>query len=73
MAKIHRVETYLGPKDAARFTGIHAAKLAGLARRGVLTHYRTDGNHRRYRLDELKRLRATPRRQRVVGVVSRAR
>lgn len=65
MAKIHRVETYLGPKDAARFTGVDAAKLASLARRGVLTHYRTDGNHRRYKLDELKALRKTRAARRV--------
>lgn len=63
MARIHRIETYLGPKDAERFTGIDAAKLARFARRGVLTQYRTSGNHRRYKLDELKRLTAEFRRR----------
>lgn len=57
MTAVRRVKTYLSPKDAARVARLTPAELASLARRGVLTHYRTRGNHRRYDLDELRALR----------------
>ena len=57
MTKIRRVETYFSPKDAERFTGLPRKALARYVRRGVLTHYRTTGRHRRYALSELKALR----------------
>ena len=43
--------------DAVRLTRCSRAMLARYVRRGVLTHYRTEGGHRRYDLDELKALR----------------
>ena len=58
MTKIHRVETYFSPLNAERFTGLSRAALLRYVRRGVLTHYRTSGNHRRFALSELQALRA---------------
>ena len=60
MTKVHRVETFLSPKDAERLTGLSRAGLAQLARRGRLTQYRTAGGHRRYALSELRALRSAP-------------
>ena len=57
MTKIRRVETYLGPKGAERFTGLSRNALIRYVQRGMLTHYRTTGRHRRYALSELKTLR----------------
>lgn len=56
MAKIRRIETYLSPKNAERFTGLSRNVLMRYARQGVLTQFRTDGDHRRYKLSELKAL-----------------
>ncbi len=56
MTKIRRVETYLGPQGAERFTGLSRNALARYVRRGALTHFRTSGGHRRYALSELKAL-----------------
>ncbi len=56
MTKIRRVETYLGPQGAERFTGLSRNTLIRYVRRGVLTHFRTTGGHRRYRLSELRAL-----------------
>jgi DNA-binding transcriptional MerR regulator len=70
MTKIRRVETYLGPKGAERFTGLSRKTLIRYARLGVLTQFRTAGNHRRYRLSELKDLREALNR-RVAGMVKR--
>ena len=63
MTKIHRLETYFSPLYAERFTGLSRATLLGYVRRGVLTHYRTSGNHRRFALSELQALREALRRQ----------
>ena len=63
MTKIHRVETYFSPFNAERFTGLSRAALLRYVRRGVLTHYRTSGNHRRYALSELRTLREALRRR----------
>ncbi len=57
MTRIHKAKVYLTPKDASRFTSLPRAMLACYVRRGVLTHYRTEGNHRRYDLDELRTMR----------------
>ncbi len=57
MTKIRRVETYLGPKGAEQFTGLSRSALIRYVRRGVLTHFRTPGRHRRYAMSELKALR----------------
>ena len=57
MTKIRRVETYLGPKGAERFTSLSRNALIYYARRGILTQFRTTGRHRRYALSELKALR----------------
>jgi DNA-binding transcriptional MerR regulator len=57
MTKIRRVETYFSPKGAERFTGLSRNALIRYVRRGVLTHFRTAGGHRRYALSELKALR----------------
>lgn len=57
MTKIRRVETYLGPKDAERFTRLSRNALALYVRPGVLTQYRTEGGHRRFARSELKALR----------------
>ena len=57
MTRIRRVETYLGPRDAERFTGLSRSALIRYVQRGVLTHFRTSGGHRRYALSELKALR----------------
>ncbi len=56
MTKIRRVETYLSPKWAERFTGLSRNALIYYARRGILTQFRTTGLHRRYRLSELQAL-----------------
>ncbi len=56
MTKIRRVETYFSPKDAERFTGLSRNVLIAYARRGMLTQFRTTGDHRRYKLSELKAL-----------------
>jgi predicted site-specific integrase-resolvase len=53
MTRIRRVETLLGPKDAERLTGLSRNTLFRYVRRGVLSHFRTDGGHRRYKLSEL--------------------
>ncbi len=63
MTKIRRIETYLSPKDAERFTRLSRGALARYVRRGVLTHYRTTGGHRRYALSELRALRDALRRR----------
>ena len=57
MTKIRRVETYLGPQGAERFTGLSRNTLIRYVQRGALTHFRTSGGHRRYALSELKALR----------------
>ncbi len=57
MTKIRRVETYLGPEGAERFTGLSRSALIRHVQRGALTHFRTSGGHRRYALSELKALR----------------
>ncbi len=57
MTKIRRVETYLSPKEAERFNGLSRNALIRYVQRGVLTHYRTTGRHRRYALSELRALR----------------
>ena len=56
MTKIRRVETYLGPKGAERLTGLSRNTLVRYVRRGVLSHFRTAGDHRRYKLSELRAL-----------------
>jgi len=56
MTKIRRVETYIGPKNAERFTGLSPDTLIRYVRRGILTLFRTDGDHRRYKLSELRAL-----------------
>lgn len=58
MTKIRKVKVYLAPKAAERLTRLSRAALARCVRHGVLTHYRTEGNHRRYDLDELKAMRS---------------
>ena len=50
MTKIRRVETYLGPKGAERFTGLSRNALIRYVQRGAITHFRTSGGHRRYAL-----------------------
>ncbi len=57
MTKIRRVETFLGPKGAERLTGLSRNTLVRYVRRGVLSHFRTAGDHRRYKLSELRALR----------------
>ena len=56
MTKIRRVETYFSPRDAERFTGLSRNTLIRYARWGILTHLRTTGGHRRYKLSELRAL-----------------
>jgi hypothetical protein len=56
MTKVRRVETFLSPLDAQRLTRLSRAALARAVRRGLLTHYRTSGGHRRYALSELRGL-----------------
>ncbi len=56
MTRIRRVETLLGPKDAERLTGLSRNALIRYVRRGVLSHFRTAGGHRRYKLSELRAL-----------------
>ena len=63
MTKIRRVETYLGPKDAERLTGLSRNTLNRYARRGFLTQFRTTGDHRRYKLSELLALCEAPGRR----------
>ena len=62
MTKVHRVETYVSPLYAERFTGLRRSTLKSCVRRGVLGHYRTNGGHRRYALSELRALREAPAR-----------
>ena len=75
MTKIRRVETYLGPKSAERFTDLSRSTLIRYVRQGVLTHFRTTGGHRRYKLSELKALcEALDRREpRQVGALNQQR
>ena len=68
MTKIRRVETYLSPKGAERFTGLSRNALARYVRQGALTHFRTSGGHRRYGLSELRALRKALGR-RAVGLI----
>ena len=63
MIKIRRMETYLSPQDAERFTHLSRAALLRYVKRGILTHYRTSGNHRRYAISELRALRDAMRRR----------
>jgi len=56
MTKIRRVETYFSPLNAQRYTGLSRDTLIRCVQRGVLTHYRTSGNHRRFALSELRAL-----------------
>ena len=63
MNKIHRVETYISPLNAARFTGLRSTSLKSYVRRGLLTQYQTQGGHRRYALSELRALREALRRR----------
>ncbi len=56
MTKIRRVETYLSPMGAERLTGLSRNTLNRYARRGFLTQFRTAGDHRRYKLSELRAL-----------------
>ena len=63
MIKIRRMETYLSPQDAERFTRLSRATLLRCVKRGTLTHYRSSGNHRRYALSELRALRDAMRRR----------
>ncbi len=65
MTKIRRVETYLSPKDAEQLTRLSHTALQRYVRRGVLSHFRTSGGHRRYALSELQALRDALRRRRV--------
>lgn len=57
MPKIHAVETYVSPLNAERFTGLSRVNLKHYVRRGFLSHFRTEGGHRRYALSELRALR----------------
>ncbi len=57
MTKVRSVETYLSPKGAERFSGLSRNTLIRYVQRGVLTHYRTTGGHRRYALSQLRALR----------------
>ena len=57
MVGVREIKVFVLPVDAMRLTGLSRAQLAALARRGVLTHYRTKGNHRRYDISELRGLR----------------
>src|SRR5258708_129409 len=63
MNKIQRLETYFSPQYAMRYTGLSRAALLCYVRRGILTHYRTSGNHRRFALSELRALRDSLRSQ----------
>jgi DNA-binding transcriptional MerR regulator len=67
MTKIHRVETYLSPRNAERLTSLRRTTLARYVKRGLLTHYRTQGGHRRYALSELRALRDALRRRSATG------
>jgi len=62
MTKIHRLETFLSPRDAERLTRLSRVVLARYAGHGLLTQYRTSGGHRRYALSELQRLKHAARR-----------
>jgi len=57
MIKVHRVETYLSPKNASRLSGLSPRRLERLVKYGHLSYYRTPGRHRRYALSELQALR----------------
>ena len=71
MSKVHRVETYISPLNAARFMGLRSSALRAYVRRGLLSHYRTEGGHRRYALSELRALReALVRRRAAPGLSS---
>ena len=63
MATIRRKKVYLTPQDAERFSGLSREALAQHVRRGLLTHYRTAGNHRRYDVDELRKLKSARQKQ----------
>ena len=58
MSNVKRVETYLSPRFAAKYTGLSTTTLRRLLRHGRLTQYRSAGGHRRYALSELQALRA---------------
>ena len=57
MTKVRRIETYLSPKNAERFTRLSRTALARYVRQAFLIHYRTAGGHRRYALSELQALK----------------
>ena len=57
MTKVRRIETYLSPKNAVRFTRLSRTALARYVRQAILIHYRTAGGHRRYALSELEALK----------------
>ena len=57
MTKVCRIETYLSPKNAERFTRLSRTALARYVRQAILIHYRTAGGHRRYALSELEALK----------------
>lgn len=57
--KIHRVETYLCPRDAAQISGFASTTLKRYTQQGLLTAYRTTGGHRRYALSELRAIHRT--------------
>ena len=71
MTKIHRVETYLTPASAERLTSVRRTTLVRYVKRGLLTHYRTQGGHRRYALSELRALRDALRRRSATGKQAR--
>ena len=56
MAKVQRVESYLTPRDAERLTRLRRSTLLTYLNRGLLTHFRTKGGHRRFALSELRAL-----------------
>lgn len=53
MIHIRRLETYLSPRDAARFSGLSQNDLRRYVKHGRLTAYRTAGGHRRFARSEL--------------------